>query len=142
VILEDGGALPGRNMGHEIGSPDSYLHQGHQTTAVKLCTGRPRCGDSEGFELEEGWRETSRINRRCAPSARSVVRLIEDVEGDGDGELEVRREWMRCSRSEMGFCQRRYFHLLQVRQSGRATCVQMTRESKKLQARTGLAHFQ
>lgn len=141
MILEDGGALPGRNMGDEIGSPDSYLHQGHQTTAGKLCTGSPRCGDSEGFELEEGSRETSRINRRCAPSERSVVRSIEDVEGNGDGELEVRTEWTRCSRSKMGFCQRRYFATGAPKRYSKATCVQMTRESKKVAGSHGVSAF-
>jgi hypothetical protein len=116
VILEDGGALPGRNMSDEIGSPDSYLHQGYQTTTGKLCTGSQRSGDSEGFELEEGSRETSRINRRCAPSERSVVRSIEDIESNGDGELGVRIEWRGVLGPKWGSANEDT--LLQVRQSG------------------------
>ena len=117
MILEDGGALPGRNMGHEIGSPDSYLYQGYQTTAGKLCTCSPRSGDSEGFELEEGLWETSGINRRCAPSEWSVSRSIEGCreqwrrvnwEREENGGVALGRKWGSANEDT----------LLQVRQSG------------------------
>lgn len=67
------------------------------------------------------------------------MRSIEDVEGDGDGELEVEENGTGVLDREWGSANEDT--LLQVRQSGRATCVQMTRESKRVAGSHGISAF-
>jgi hypothetical protein len=76
-------------MDDRIGSPDSHLHQGHQTGAGNLAQVVRATWGFGGFELQAGSLETSRLNKGWAPSAgRRDVEA--DVEGDGDGEYELR----------------------------------------------------